>query len=455
MHDQRVARAAEVRADLLAPLEGRVPGPRPCRAVVGVHDGRAPLLQPAVELGQLELHLVGQRDAVLHRQLVERTGDRSFHAGAVVTPDPDDQGVVELTELLDRVDHATDVVVGVLGVPRVHLHLARVEPLQLVGQVVPRRERLVARRELRIRGDDAELLLAREGLLAELVPALVEHPRVPVGPLARHVVRSVAAAGREVHEERLVSVLRTDTVQPLDRVVGHGVWEVVRIVVVVEPRVRADDLLVLGQTRIPLARATAEDPVEVVEAPPVRPPVERPGRPLVAVRGQVPLPDRRRAVAVVPQDPRQRRAVPRQQRGVAREPSRELADRPEADRVVVPPGQQRRAGGGAQRRDVEPVVAQPSLRDTCVVRRLDRAAEGARVPEPGVVDEDQQDVRCAFRCGRMRDEVPIRLRSVERPIGGAVERLPADGEAAAIDFAHRHVLPRSPARSWAARARWN
>ena len=158
---------------------------------------------PAVALGQLQLHLVGERDAVLHRHLVERAGDGALHAGAVVAPDPDDHRVVELAELLDRVDHAADVVVGVLREARVDLHLARVERLELVGHVVPRGERVVARRELRIGRDDAELLLARERLLAELVPALVELPLVLVGPRLRDVVRRVAAPGREVDEERL------------------------------------------------------------------------------------------------------------------------------------------------------------------------------------------------------------------------------------------------------------
>ena len=185
-------------------------------------------VEPAVALGELELHLVGERDAVLHRQLVERAGDRALHAGAVVTPDPEDQRVVELAQLLDGVDHPTDVVVGVLREPGVDLHLARVERLQLVGDVVPRREGLVARGELGVGGDHAELLLAGEGLLAELVPPLVELPLVLVGPVLRDVVRGVAAAGREVDEERLVRVLGADPVQPLDRAIGHRVREVVR-----------------------------------------------------------------------------------------------------------------------------------------------------------------------------------------------------------------------------------
>ena len=240
-------------------------------------------------------------------------------------------------------------------------------------------------------------------------------------------------------------VLRAYPVQPLDRVVGHRIGEVVRIFVVVEPRVGPDDLLVLGQTRIPLTRTAAEDPVEVVEAPAVRPPVERPGRTLLTVGCQVPLAERGRAVTVVAKDPGQRRAVSGQDRGVAREPTRELADRPEADRVVVATGQQRRTRRRAQRGDVEPVVAHSPFGDARVVRGLDRTAERARVPETGVVDEDQQDVRRTFRRGRMPDEVPVGLRPVERPVDDSVERLPANREPAAVDLAHLQRPPRVPA----------
>ncbi len=216
---------------------------------------------------------------------------------------------------------------------------------------------------------------------------------------------------------------------------------------VVERWVCADDLLVLRQDRIPLTRSTAEDPVEVVEAPAVRPPVERPGRTLLTVRCQMPLPERGRAVSVVPQDPRQRRTVSRQDRGIAREAAGELADRPEPDRMVVPPGQQRRARRRAERGDMAPVVTQPSVGNAGEVRRLDRSAERARVPESGIVDEDQQDVRRTLRWRRMSDEVPIGLRSVEGPFDDSIECLSAYRELAAVDFAHRHVLPRSPAES--------
>ena len=127
VHDHGIAGPAEVRAHLLAPLEGRGPGPRPRRRVVGIHDGGAPLVEPAVEFGELELHLVGERDAVLHRELVERAGDRPLHAGPVVTPDPQNERVVELTELFDGVDDPADVVVGVLREPGIDLHLAGIE----------------------------------------------------------------------------------------------------------------------------------------------------------------------------------------------------------------------------------------------------------------------------------------------------------------------------------------
>jgi hypothetical protein len=68
---------------------------------------------------------------------------------------------------------------------------------------------------------------------------------------------------------------------------------------VVEAFRGSDDLLILNEAGIPLARITAQEAVEVVEAPPRRPPPEGSGRPLITVRRQMPLAERRGAVSVL------------------------------------------------------------------------------------------------------------------------------------------------------------
>ncbi len=264
-----------------------------------------------------------------------------------------------------------------------------------------------AGRQLGVGGDHAERLLPREGFLPQPVPPLVELALVLIRPGLRHVVGSMAAPGGEVDEERLVRVLRPDAVQPLDRLVGHRVRKVVGMLLVVVLRRRPDDLLVLGQARIPLAGSAAEEPVEVVEPPAVRPAVERPRRALLPVRRQVPLTERRGAVPVVPQDPRQRRAIARKSGRVPGEPARELTDRAEADGVAVPPGQQRRPRRRAQRRDVEPVVPEPGFGHLRVARGADGTAERARVAESGVVDQHQQHVRRTRGRLDVPDQIPV------------------------------------------------
>ena len=258
-------------------------------------------------------------------------------------------------------------------------------------------------------------------------------------------MRGVAATRREVHEERLLCVLSPHAVHPADGSIGHGVGEVVRVLLVVVLRRGADDVLVLGEARVPLARPAPEDAVEVIEAPPGRPPVERPRRTLLAVRGQVPLAERTRAVAVVSEDPRQRRAVAGQDRRVARKSSGELTDRPETNRVVVAARQERRPGRGTQCGHVEAVVAQAALRHAGVVRGLDRPSEGAGVAEAGIVDQHQQDVGCAGGWRRLGDEAPVGLGTVERLADRAPERLTADRESRAVWLAHR--TPPGPRRA--------
>ena len=64
-------------------------------------------------------------------------------------------------------------------------------------------------------------------------------------------------------------------------------------------------------------------------------------------------------------------------------------------RVMVAAGQDARARRRAQRGRVHVVVAQAVLRELVDVRRADRRAEAAELPEAGVVEHDEQHVRRA------------------------------------------------------------
>ena len=135
----------------------------------------------------------------------------------------------------------------------------------------------------------------------------------------------------------------------------------------------------------------------------------------------------------------ERSAVLRHVRAVAGERAGKLADRPEADRVVVSARQHRGPGRRAQRGDVEPVVPETLLGDPRHRRRRDGPAEGRRVPEPCVVDQHEQHVRRALR-GRRRH--------VDRPVGdGGVERSPdRPAEVRIRDRQHRTVGAELPHR---------
>ena len=87
------------------------------------------------ELGRLD-----RGEAVEVRHLVERAVDRALGRRAVVADDVVDERVLERADVLQRVDQAADVVVGVLQEPGVHLHLPLQHRLERVVHVVPRRD---------------------------------------------------------------------------------------------------------------------------------------------------------------------------------------------------------------------------------------------------------------------------------------------------------------------------
>ena len=82
------------------------------------------------------------RDAAGEAVFVERAAQTALGGGAVVTEDVDEQRVVQLADLLQRVHEPADLVVGVLGETGVELHQGRGGPLLGVGQLVPVRHSL-------------------------------------------------------------------------------------------------------------------------------------------------------------------------------------------------------------------------------------------------------------------------------------------------------------------------
>ena len=221
-----------------------------------------------------------------------------------------------------------------------------------------------------------------------------------------------------------------------DRLIGEVVREVVGLAVAAFEH--ADGAVVLGDDRVVLAGRPGQEAPPVVEAPRHGPVVERTGRALDVVGRQVPLAEATRHVAVVAQDPRQRRAALRPGGGVARERPGVLRDRAEPDAVMVAPGQQRGARRRAHRRHVEPVVREPHLLDAGQVRRTDLAAEGVRAAEAGVVDQHEQHVRRAVGRLRTGHDAPVRHRAVLRAPCHPAEGLVAQRQhrAVGVELAH-------------------
>ena len=113
------------------------------------------------------------------------------------------------------------------------------------------------------------------------VPAVVELALVLVRPLLGDVVRRMGRPRRVVHEPRRGGVVTTNAVQPLDRLVGDVVGEVVELAVLALGN--AEGGVVLGDDRVVLAGGAAEEAPPVVESPRLGPVVERARRALHVV----------------------------------------------------------------------------------------------------------------------------------------------------------------------------
>ena len=348
VHDEPVGDAAAVGLPL-PPPERRVARERPAPRVVVEVLGAAEV----VEGGEVLLEVVGH--VVEELVLVHRAVRSALGAGPVVGDDHDD-GVVQLAQVVQEVQHPSDLVVGVLEESGEDLHHPGVELALVVRQVGPLLHVGVVAGQLGVLGDDAEFLLTGEHLFAVGVPAVVELARVLVGPFLGHLVGGVVGAGGEVQEEGLVRCHLLEVGDELDGLVG----QVDRQVIALVGRLRRLDLMVVeDEVGIVLVGVTAEEPVVAVESAAQRPAVVRACGADLFGGGQMPLADAERRVAVGEQHLGQEAVLERDGAvgpGVA---GRALGDARHAVGVVVAPGQHAGARRRAQRGGVHVGVPQP------------------------------------------------------------------------------------------------
>ena len=117
-------------------------------------------------------------------------------------------------------------------------------------------------RQLSIGRDKPSCLLPRQGLLAHLVPALVELALVLGDPVLLGMMRRVGRTWRVVKEEWPVWRDGLLVAHPIDGLVGDVVVEVVVRIA----QIRFDRLRAIEYSRSPLVGFSADESVELFEA---------------------------------------------------------------------------------------------------------------------------------------------------------------------------------------------
>ena len=148
--------------------------------------------------------------------------ERALGRGAVVADDVVDQRVVEHAEIVERVDDAADIVVGLLEEAGIDLHLARQHRFELGGHVVPRRGSPRAGRSARRRSGMTPSFFCRAKISSRSLSQPPSNlPLYLSDHSFGHMVGRMGRAGREVHEERLVRHQRLLLAHPGDGAIGE------------------------------------------------------------------------------------------------------------------------------------------------------------------------------------------------------------------------------------------
>ena len=385
-HRHRLARAAEVGALQLGALVRRAARPGPAGVVHVVGLRAAQCVQAAQLFERLQVLSNGGRDAVLC-QLLADGAVQAFRGRPVVAPDVEDQRVVQPSLARDLVDDLAGIGVRMFGEAGEDLHQPALERLLGVRDRVPRGHRRRPRRELGVLRNPALGLGAGEGAFAISVPSVVELALVLVGPLLHHLVRAVRCARRPVHEEGLVRRVGLLLAQPVDRILGNVLAEVVALL-----RVHHHRAGVACQRGLVLRRLTRQEAIEVLEPIARGPVLERPLAGDLFFRRVVPLAPGAGVVAVVLQHFGHSGGRLGNDSAEAVEVVGDGRDLAVADEGVVAPGEQRGARRRAHRGGVKAVVGHPHLGDPVKRGRVDLAAIRGRRARAHVVHQDDQDV---------------------------------------------------------------
>ena len=182
---------------LLVSLARRVPHLRPPPGVVGLGFRAADIVHAADNFVQF----LG--DAVEVFERVDHPDRPAFLAGAVVRHQHD-HGVVTLADLLKKFHQPADLRIGVFKEAGIGFLQARRQFLLHRRQLVPGFNPGIARGEIGVGRDDAELLLSLEPNLAHHIPPGVELAAILGQIVRRRLVRRVGGAEAEIQEERLV-----------------------------------------------------------------------------------------------------------------------------------------------------------------------------------------------------------------------------------------------------------
>jgi hypothetical protein len=247
---------------------------------------------------------------------------------------------------------------------------------------------VVARRQARADGHDPHIELAGEPTFPLHVPATGEYLVIAEQNVTRRLVRGVGGPESEPEQPRRIRLLGDVTGEELDRSIEEVGNEVIAGLVATRG---IDSGVVEHEFGRVVVGLGVHEAIVTVEAAAKRPAVERSGGASLGEWGHVPLADHIVAPAMEAQDLGTWVAAV------------EVGEAANAHRVRIATrqhcGTRRRAHG----RGVQTRVAQTLCGESIDGRRPDRRAVAPEVGKAGIVEEHDENVRCAertFRRGR-------------------------------------------------------